>query len=193
MIDVVIVENSIAASMEITFVPRETTLLDQFQFISCHSYGQFENLNMCDEAVIHTMTGVFGSCFTELDIELDSTIVEQLESVDIVQKIGAEPIDVVILPMIVTLPFEALGLDCGDVTYALADETLTGIVDLDPTSGLVTIKSVTDTSWVGTHTVLFEAYLGEHDPTGIWKVGLPLTLTVKVEESEVNIEIVEIS
>ena len=141
--------------------------MDEFEYISCHSYGEFGNLiDLCDETVVHTMTGALGRCFTDFSIELDSAEVEQLESQVIFHTIGDDSLLVVNLPSIVTLPFDTLDLECGEVTYALVNETLAEMLTLDNDTGLVTLESVSETSWVGTHPVQFVAYLSEYDPSG---------------------------
>ena len=83
---------------------------------------------------------------------------------------------------LITLPFDTLSLECGEITYALADELLAEMLTLDSVTGQVTLESVSETSWVGTHIVQFVVYLGEYDPNGTRKETIPLTLTIRVEE-----------
>ena len=110
--------------MTVQFDKKETNLLDTFDVVICYSYGDWGNLaHLCDKTVLHPVINALGLCFTEFSIQLDSIIVNTLESEAIVQTIGNESSSIVDLAQIASISYDSPNLQCGDLTYVLADLT----------------------------------------------------------------------
>ena len=125
------------------------------------------------------MTNALGLCFTELTIQLEPVSVDKLEGETIVQTIGNESSTIVDLAQIATVSYESPDLECGEVSYILADATQASFITVEPT-GLVTLLTVSNTSLIGVHTVEIMAFLKEEDPEATVKKLVPLTLTVRI-------------
>ena len=59
---------------------------------------------------------------------------------------------------------------CGSLGFQLVDDTQQALVNL--ISGVVTLQTVTDKTWIGEHVVQFEAFMIDIDPNALYPLKL---------------------
>ena len=69
-------------------------------------------------------------------------------------------------------------MECGEeIGFRLFNETQAELISCSE-DGYVELKTVEDNLWVGLHTIKFEVFLKDIDPSGIYAKTLNFTLTV---------------
>ena len=148
--------------------------------ITCFSYGEiYQNLqNLCDNEETHQIINSKGYCFDQLEkIQLASSILETIQIVLFEQE--KDVMDLATLDILQ----EELSPECGKLGFKLVDPGMSSLVQLTE-SGMVSTKSVSDSSWLGQNDVTFEFYLKDLDTNHLWTKQLDLALSVLVFPNE---------
>ena len=130
----------------------------------------------------HKVVNAIGSCFTESSFP--TTAGQDIDQKIWVQELFGEVFEVGQLSSVVLseIMVPEIPYDCGKVGYKLANETLADIVEVQ-IDGQISILSVSDSNWVGTHNVQFMVYLRDIDPKATLPWLIDVTMTVKVSNT----------
>ena len=178
-------DNSRQSLVAVEFTKSATSLVDEFEFVTCHSFGEsYENLkNLCDTEMKHLAFNAKGYCFDQLallNLAQQEFPLQEYRKTAINEQNSEVPLDLTTLELV---GLSDLSPECGSIGFRLTDLTQASLVQITD-EGLVSVQLIKDELLIGKHDITFDIFLKDIDGEAVWKVQLDFILSVEVFASD---------